>query len=494
MNLTFYQRSGLKFQFKLEEDRMKNNSIIKNIMYAFGAQGLSMILSILMAMFLPKVLGVTDYSYWQLFIFYTSYAGFFHLGLNDGVYLKLGGKNYEDLDYSLLKSNLLIATVFQSIVCFCIALYTYLFTDIAPERQFVLWCTAICIVLTNFSGFLSYILQLSNRIKEYSFGVVINRASFMVVVIIGILSSVSHFSIYIVCYLIAQLLSTIYQTIKCWNVIKARPVGLKPGLQDAFDNLRIGINLMVSSIASMLILGIGRSMIDAKWGIEAFGKFSLALSLSNFLLQFISQVSLVLFPAFRRLDQDRIKEYYILLRTALSTVLAGILIFYMPLYYLFSSWLPQYSESLRYMVILLPICTFDGKMNMLCNTYLKVLRKERILLKINLISLSISIVLCALGTYVIDNIFAVTIAMVISVAARSIIAERYLSGLFKEKIIHNIIMEIILSLIFVCSSWFLGALTGFVIYIVFYIIYLFIKREELSVLFKWIKARKGNAV
>ena len=49
-------------------------------------------------------------------------------------------------------------------------------------------------------------------------------------------------------------------------------------------------------------------------------------------------------------------------------------------------WLPQYAESLRYMVILLPICIFDGKMSLLCNTYLKVLRKERQLFYFNLIS------------------------------------------------------------------------------------------------------------
>ena len=68
----------------------KRNSVILNIIYAIGAQALSMLLSILMALFLPKVLGIREYSYWQLFIFYISYAGFFHLGLNDGVYLKQG--------------------------------------------------------------------------------------------------------------------------------------------------------------------------------------------------------------------------------------------------------------------------------------------------------------------------------------------------------------------------------------------------------------------
>lgn len=466
---------------------MKIKQLIKNIMYAFGAQALSMLLSILITIFLPKVLGVEDYSYWQLFIFYTSYGGFFHLGLNDGIYLKLGGKNYEDLNYPVLKANLLFSTLFQSVICLGIPAYTYFFIDITPERQFVLWCTAICIVLTNFFGFFSYILQLTNRIKEYSLGVIINKVLFMIVVILGIVAGWAQFPIYIICFNLALFASSTFVVFRCWKVFAAKPASFQEGLSDTFDNIKVGINLMISSIASMLILGIGRTMIDAKWGIEAFGKFSLALSLSNFLLQFISQISLVLFPTFRRLNSEKIKDYYGLLRIALSTVLSGILIFYMPLYYLLSFWLPKYSESLRYMVILLPICTFDGKMNLLCNTYLKVLRKEKVLLRINILSLVLSTFLCSIGTFVLNNIFIVTIAMVIGVATRSIVSEKYLSKLFGEEIRIQLLIEILLSIIFVCSTWFLGPLYGFVIYLFSYLVFIILKRRELNKLYLWIK-------
>ena len=46
------------------------------------------------------VLSVNDFGYWQLFIFYTSYVGFFHFGFNDGIYLLNGGKNYDELNYN----------------------------------------------------------------------------------------------------------------------------------------------------------------------------------------------------------------------------------------------------------------------------------------------------------------------------------------------------------------------------------------------------------
>lgn len=70
----------------------EKSAFIKNILYAFLAQGIALFLSVLMSLIVPKILGVEQYSYWQLFIFYTGYVGFFHFGLNDGVYLRLGGQ------------------------------------------------------------------------------------------------------------------------------------------------------------------------------------------------------------------------------------------------------------------------------------------------------------------------------------------------------------------------------------------------------------------
>ena len=78
------------------------NKFWNNIIFAFLAQGISLFLSVLMSLIVPKFLTVRDFGYWQLFIFYFGYVGFFHFGLNDGVYLKYGGKSYDEMDKPLL--------------------------------------------------------------------------------------------------------------------------------------------------------------------------------------------------------------------------------------------------------------------------------------------------------------------------------------------------------------------------------------------------------
>ena len=95
------------------EERL--NGFFKNVVYAFFAQGISLLLSIMMSLVVPKMLNITEYGYWQLFIFYVGYVGFFHFGLNDGLYLKEGGKHYSQLNYSVIGTQYWMSILFESV-------------------------------------------------------------------------------------------------------------------------------------------------------------------------------------------------------------------------------------------------------------------------------------------------------------------------------------------------------------------------------------------
>ena len=83
----------------------ERGGITGNLAYAVIAQGIGLLSSILTSLVLPKFLGVEDYAYWQLFLLYSSYSGFALLGLNDGIYLRLGGKRYFEVDHGELKAQ-----------------------------------------------------------------------------------------------------------------------------------------------------------------------------------------------------------------------------------------------------------------------------------------------------------------------------------------------------------------------------------------------------
>lgn len=71
-------------------------NFIKNFSYTLTSNLLSLLVSTLVILIIPKLLGVQEYGYWQLYIFYSSYVGFLHFGWNDGIYLRYGGKNIKN--------------------------------------------------------------------------------------------------------------------------------------------------------------------------------------------------------------------------------------------------------------------------------------------------------------------------------------------------------------------------------------------------------------
>lgn len=79
--------------------------------YAFATNGCSFLISALSTLVIPRFIGITEYGYWQLYMFYVSYVGIFHLGWNDGIYLRYGGKQYDSLDKETLKKTVYCAIV-----------------------------------------------------------------------------------------------------------------------------------------------------------------------------------------------------------------------------------------------------------------------------------------------------------------------------------------------------------------------------------------------
>lgn len=75
---------------------LNTRKLLNDLLTAFGAQGVSFACSVVMTLLVPKILGIEEFGYWQLFVFYTSYVSFFQLGLNDGIYLQHGGEGRDE--------------------------------------------------------------------------------------------------------------------------------------------------------------------------------------------------------------------------------------------------------------------------------------------------------------------------------------------------------------------------------------------------------------
>lgn len=71
---------------------MRLGGIIKNISYSFSANLISLLISVFMVMFVPKLLSVNDYGLWQLFCSIFPIWAFFILAGKMGFIFDMQGR------------------------------------------------------------------------------------------------------------------------------------------------------------------------------------------------------------------------------------------------------------------------------------------------------------------------------------------------------------------------------------------------------------------
>lgn len=453
----------------------KVNKFIKNFSYTLSSNIISFVISTLVVLIIPKVIGLEAYSYWQLYIFYSSYIGFLHFGWNDGVYLRYGGDEYDSLNKSVFFSQFIMLGILQG----AILVLVFVLAPSQSDRNFILKATAICMLIVNLRGFLIYVLQATNKIKEYARVTIFDRLLYILFILIFLFSGGDSYKLIMLFDLLSKCISLLFAIFICKDMILLPIRNFKLNFSETFANISVGVKLMISNVSSMLIIGIVRFGIERSWGVTTFGKVSLTLSVSNLLMLFINALGVIMFPVLRRIEKDKLAGIYKRIRDLLMVVMFGMLIFYYPVRVLLSYWLTEYTESLKYMALLFPLSIYEGKMALLVNTYLKTLRKERRMLQVNMISMSLSLLTTVFTTLLIRRLDLAVLSIVLLLMFRAVVSEVVLSRILGISLLGDIALEITLSLAFIVTGWFGASFITPVIYLICYIVYLVIKKKDL---------------
>ena len=467
----------------METREVEKRLIFKNLVYSISANLLSLLVSIILVLILPNLLGETAYGYLQLYLFYTTYVGFFHLGWIDGIYLRISGKEYGQLEGQLYATQFIVLMIFELIVGVMIVVFANVFVP-DVNRLHVIVLTCICMVIYIAKNYTTYILQATNRIKPYAIVTLIEKIIFAVIIIAAWVFRLGNYELIAIGDILGKLISTMVSLKYCKEILFCRLGNWKRTFQEIWINLSVGCKLLLANVAALLVNGIVRFAIERFWSIEVFGKVSLSMSLSNMLMVFISAISVVVFPMLKRMDEDKLGETYELIRNFLMIILLAALVFYYPAKHILTLFLPTYAESLKYMALMFPVCIFDSKISLLVNTYLKALRKEKTILIINISVVIVSMISTYFTVYIMHSLEMAVVSIVILMALQCAIAELYLSKYLGIDVIVDMVMEWILVTIFILASWFIDSWISMAIYFAAFIIYCIIKRDKIKSLIK----------
>lgn len=85
---------------------MKNQkTIVKNLIMVLLSNTLILLSSIVVGLIIPKILGVTNYGYYKIFTLYAGYTSLLHFGFLDGILLKHGDEDFNELNKKLFRLN-----------------------------------------------------------------------------------------------------------------------------------------------------------------------------------------------------------------------------------------------------------------------------------------------------------------------------------------------------------------------------------------------------
>lgn len=459
---------------------MKSNAIefIKNFFRALSANVLRILFTLILTLLLPKLLGEGEYGMWQLYLFYVTYASYNSLGWSEGIYLKYGGQDYYKLDKKVIAGQIWSLALYEIIIILAVGAGVMIGVP-DSAKKYILWMAFISAGLDTVRYMLQSLLQCTNRIKEYARIVMAERVLFFALAILFILFGSRNYTAFIWSEIIARFIALLYAVFICKDVVFAKGTSPRDTIEEAKYLIRCGFKLSFAALASQLIIGIVRFAVEQEWGTVVFGKISLTLSMSNMLITCLAAVSVVLFPVLRRMDGQKLRQLYSVMRMALTVPLYAVLLTYVPIKYVLVLWLPQYAETLKYLAILFPICIYEVRTTILNNTYFNTYRKENYILYINLITVVISLGFTVITVGVFKSLDLAVVSIVILMMIKCLLSELVLRTIVGGNVIKDTLQEFILTVVFIISGWYVADYRATLIYALVYGMYLMVNRKKI---------------
>ncbi len=398
----------------------------KSISYAFIAQIVSLLVSVFMSFFVSRYMQVEEFGYYQLFLFYSTYVGLLQFGASEGIYLENGGSSFDELNFGELKS--LFQNVFTiDLLIVIIGAFSYSIYSSNESKKIIIVLICCYAIINLFATYFGMLLQSVNRTELYSLAVGIGKITTLLMFLTLVFLREFSFWWYCVAFVVGHFVTAVIVTIGCKEVICAK-IKNRIVFYERRKTIVSGMSLLLSGLTSSFIIGICRIYIEHYRGIESFAKVSMALSLINFFILFSIQIGMVMFPNIAGLPDEKRANIYINLDRFTTYLMPLILICYLPLRLILLLWIPQYEESIHWMLLFLPYMIYEIRTQIMYNTYIKALRKEKHLFLVNLFALLASAIINLIVIKNTDNIelvfIIINIIMIVKSFALSKMIER----------------------------------------------------------------------
>lgn len=397
-------------------------SLRRNISSVLIAQVIVLLSSVVKSLVVPKILGMEDYGYWQIYVLYSGFVGVFALGYSDGVYLRFGGRDYSKLPFKHLRASSRVYACSLAIISVAICIASIVLEE--GLRSVALFFVGVDVVFVCFSGYLLYVLQITDRFREYSLLVVSDKVTMAVIIVIMVALGVTDPRQYMFWDCATKVFACLLVVWRCREIVFGSAAGIIEGVRYYVALCKSGVSLLLANFAGMFVVSAGRIVVELFGGIADYAGYSLGITVTNLVLTLVNAVGLAIYPSLKRLPDGSFPSFFERVDNAVGVVSALALVCYAPGSLFVAAVFPQYAGILEYLPFLFVAVIAEVRMQLLCNTFFKATGLARLLLVVNLASLVSIVVVAPLLYAAMDSVSAVALATAVVMTARSLFSYR----------------------------------------------------------------------
>ena len=445
---------------------------VKNIIKVALSNAMTLIAGVLVGFILPKIIGITDYGYYKTFTLYCSYVGLVHIGITDGIYLKYGGKKYEEIEGEKEVFRLYNFIVFFLDIFFSFTLCVTAIFAPNDNIRFILFALSAYLILNNVVGHFQIISQITNRFNELAIKNTIHSVLIiMSVLLLWVFNRFFNygfsFKFYIIVYVSIIATSAIYYIIRYRNIIFGKKASFIKCKGDVLLLVRIGIPLLVANLCTGLILNIDRQIVNIFWPVSDSNEYSIyafAYNLLSLITIAISAISTVIYPTLKKAEEETLRKNYSNLLTLILSFGFFCLTLFYPLSAFISWFLPKYVDSLTIFRIIFPGIVLSSAISIVIHNYYKVVGKSSLFFIYSLIVLALSLISDLIVYFVFRSTVAISVASIFCILFWYSITDLYFEKKYSINCFKNYSLILVLTILFYLITMIENAFIGFVVH------------------------------
>lgn len=470
---------------------MKVRGVVKSILAVTASNIITILSGIIVGLFLPKILPVNDYGWYKTFTLYTTYTGLFSLGIIDGIVLKYGGKNYDELDVARFRSYFKWYWIIQFFFSLILCVVSIFIRN--NDYKFIFIFVAIFACLNNITGYFQQISQITQRFKEYSLRKVIY--SFLKILIVGFLFlwalfvGYPYYQIFLILFLFTEIVLTSWYIYTYRNIAFGKALKLQDTQVEVMKLAVNGFPLLFSNLCSTFILSLDRQFVNILFPTDTYAVYAFAYNMLTLVTVAMSAISTVLYPTLKRTTVETMQKNYPALISIVTILVFGATAIYFPLC-LFVEWfLPQYLESISIFRIIFPGLAISSSITVVIHNYFKASNSSLEYFKRSVVVILVSALANAIAYFVFHTPSSISIASIITMVFWFIYCDSYFVKKYKvdqkKNYIYTGFMIVIFYLCTIIENYFIGLVFYIALFIcVTWIIHRFVIKYDLMRIIK----------